>query len=462
MPRPSESSRSSAMLSPKRGRTKHIGKKDPPPPKRTRTGASSSQPAAQFDRTKFRNKGKEDRYIILLNWLFVPERQVLLEDGEIPLFTDVLDALNWWILASPADKYDPEVVREFYANAYPVDGDGEELAYRSWVRGKVILFDRDTIHALLHEPSGPADYDWINEVSTRFDDSTITRKQILRLLCIPGTPFSTNSDGQPLRLYRKHMTQLAQLWMMFLVHNVIPNSHVSSLPLPDCYLLYALMSGMKVDVAAIIARDIYKTVVRAGKKGALGFPSLITELCAQRGVDVNRTEKIKPPITLHYVIQNCKEERTPPQNPESHPPPPTTASFHPPSPALPHSEPTPSSSIEDQLRHLSLQNDHLARQNEHLGLQNEMLRQGQSLNVEKKKKKRRRLDPRSIDATVRMSPKREILAQARDPRPSEGTPPKRRTQLYSSPKRESVAWARAGQFQIKVAVPEQMQASFIH
>ncbi|CAL0329074.1 unnamed protein product [Lupinus luteus] len=61
-----------------------------------------------------------------------------------------------------------------------------------------------------------------------------------------------------------------------------------------------------------------------------------------------------------------------------------------------------------------------------------------------------------------MSPKREILAQARDPRPSEGTPPKRRAQLYSSPKRESVAWARAGQFQIKVAVPEQRQASFIH
>ncbi|CAL0333412.1 unnamed protein product [Lupinus luteus] len=211
---------------------------------------------------------------------------------------------------------------------------------------------------------------------------------------------------------------------------------------------------MKVDVAAIIARDIYKTVVRAGKKGALGFPSLITELCAQRGVDVNRTEKIKPPITLHYVIQNCKEERTPPQNPESHPPPPTTASVHPPSPGLPHSEPTPTSSIEDQLRHLSLQNDHLARQNEHLGLQNEMLRQGQvfqqqglysafqflspgnqfwgstdtftqqfpwpgSLNVEKKKKKRRRLDPRSMDATVRMSAKRETLAQARERRPSD-------------------------------------------
>ncbi|CAL0313553.1 unnamed protein product [Lupinus luteus] len=327
-------------------RTKHTGKKDPPPPKRTRTGASSSQPAAQFDRTKFRNKGKEDRYIILLNWLF----------------------------------FDPEVVREFYANAYLVDEDGEELAYRSWVRGKVILFDRDTIHALLHEPSGPADYDWINEVSTRFDDSTITRKQILRLLCIPGTSFSTNSDGQPLRLYRKHMTQLAQLWMMFLVHNVIPNSHVSSLPLPDCYLLYALMSGMKVDVAAIIARDIYKNVVRAWKK----------------------------------------EERTPPQNPESHPPPPTTASVHPPSLVLPHSEPTPSSSIEDQLRHLSLQNDHLARQNEHLGLQNEMLRQGQSLNVEKKKKKKEKIGSQKHGCYCQNVAQARDLAQAPCSRPSEG------------------------------------------
>ncbi|CAL0301254.1 unnamed protein product [Lupinus luteus] len=97
------------------------------------------------------------------------------------------------------------------------------------------------------------------------------------------------------------MTSLAQLWMMFLVHNVIPNSHVSSLPLTDCYLVYALMTGKKVDVAAIIAREIYKIVVRAGKKGTLGFPSLINELCAKRGVKVNRTEKIKTPITLHYI-----------------------------------------------------------------------------------------------------------------------------------------------------------------
>ncbi|CAL0299492.1 unnamed protein product [Lupinus luteus] len=72
---------------------------------------------------------------------------------------------------------------------------------------------------------------------------------------------------------------------------------------------------------------------------------------------------------LHYDMSDA--------NSGSHPPLPTTASVHPPSPGPPSSAPTPSFSIEEQLRHLSLQNDHLARQNEHLSLQNEMLRQGQ-------------------------------------------------------------------------------------
>ncbi|KAF1872280.1 hypothetical protein Lal_00028188 [Lupinus albus] len=59
-----------------------------------------------------------------------------------------------------------------------------------------------------------------------------------------------------------------------------------------------------------MATEIYKTTVKGGKKGTMGFPSLITSLCARQGVTVNRTEPIKKPITKQYIKQNCKAETT--------------------------------------------------------------------------------------------------------------------------------------------------------
>ncbi|KAF1878022.1 hypothetical protein Lal_00041771 [Lupinus albus] len=40
----------------------------------------------------------------------------------------------------------------------------------------------------------------------------------------------------------------------------------------------------------------------------MGFPSLITSLCARQGVTVNPTEPIKKLITKQYIKQNCREE----------------------------------------------------------------------------------------------------------------------------------------------------------
>ncbi|KAF1866223.1 hypothetical protein Lal_00024222 [Lupinus albus] len=142
--------------------------------------------------------------------------------------------------------------------------------------------------------------------------------EIVEQLCIPGRTVSANVDGRPKRIYRKDMTTLAQIWMIFCLHNVIPNSHVSSLPLYDCYLLYCILAGVEIDVARLMATKIYKVVVKGGKKGTMGFLSLITSLCARQGVQVCATE----PITKQYNKQNCKEDmvephgQQPPQEPQ--------------------------------------------------------------------------------------------------------------------------------------------------
>ncbi|KAF1884202.1 hypothetical protein Lal_00035269 [Lupinus albus] len=111
-----------------------------------------------------------------------------------------------------------------------------------------------------------------------------TNSDTMELLCITGRSYNTNCDGQPKRIYRKHMTTMAQIWMIFLLHNIISNTHVSSLLMHDCYLIYSILEELDIDVVQVMANEIYKTVAKGGKKGTIGFPSLITSLCARQGV----------------------------------------------------------------------------------------------------------------------------------------------------------------------------------
>ena len=45
---------------------------------------------------------------------------------------------------SPMAKYDPEIVMDFYANAWPTEEGVRDK--RSWVRGQWIPFDEDAIN----------------------------------------------------------------------------------------------------------------------------------------------------------------------------------------------------------------------------------------------------------------------------------------------------------------------------
>ncbi|CAL0302897.1 unnamed protein product [Lupinus luteus] len=204
-----------------------------------------------------------------------------MEMNEYPEFMTPLNVLKWDALANPPDKFDPKVVRKFYANAYPLEGG--EFVHKSWVRGKTILFDRDTINDLLNN-SFEAQEGVMCNFCMAFAKKEFTPTNTTVFLCVAGRSYSCNNDGQALRIYRKHMTRLAQAWMIFVLHNVQPNRHISSLPLLVCHLVLTILKGMTIDVFEVIAGEMFRTMVHASKKGSIGYPSLITELCSQQGV----------------------------------------------------------------------------------------------------------------------------------------------------------------------------------
>ena len=69
-----------------------------------------------------------------------------MRDGECQEFTGMLTLFNWWSIASLPEKFDPEIVKEFYANAFG----GKDTKSREKV---------STVCGI----RVPYDADWINE-----------------------------------------------------------------------------------------------------------------------------------------------------------------------------------------------------------------------------------------------------------------------------------------------------------
>jgi hypothetical protein len=83
---------------------------------------------------------------VIDNWNFIAERRVELRDGECQEFTGMLTLRNWWSIASLPEKFDLEIVKEFYANAFG----GKDTKTREKV-------------SIGREIHVPYDADWINE-----------------------------------------------------------------------------------------------------------------------------------------------------------------------------------------------------------------------------------------------------------------------------------------------------------
>src|SRR4051812_46788734 len=88
---------------------------------------------------------------------------------------------------------------------------------------------------------------------------------------------------------RKNMTQMAQLYTVFLLNNVMPRSHTSDLTIDMSCLLFWIMTGGEVDVAQNISEEIRIVAASGTKSGTkpsaqLGFPSLIMGHCRKAGV----------------------------------------------------------------------------------------------------------------------------------------------------------------------------------
>jgi len=104
---------------------------------------------------------------------------------------------------------------------------------------------------------------------------------------------------------RKYFTTLAQTWSVLSYNNLTPTSHTSDLNMDRARLVYSLVTGMYMNIGALISSQI--SSIAQSNSSRLGFPALITTLCRARGVTSHSLtyESLSPAINLDYIKKNC-------------------------------------------------------------------------------------------------------------------------------------------------------------
>jgi len=165
-------------------------------------------------------------------------------------------------------------VKEFYANAKITTSAAP--TFLSYVRGKRVPFDADTINEFL----GTQLADDVECQFSVLDDEGVAPGELIQALCLAGEGFHRGT------IQRGSRHPLAHFWSAFVHANISPCSHVFDLTEGRATILYTILTGRVMDVGQFIANEIHRCANTAGK-AALGHPSLITHLCSLAGVDIS-------------------------------------------------------------------------------------------------------------------------------------------------------------------------------
>ncbi|GAU37514.1 hypothetical protein TSUD_21190 [Trifolium subterraneum] len=250
--------------------------------KKQTTGGSSSR--VNFDATRFLGPIQFARFKDLEKRTIWGENVCrLTSTGDFARFVEIIEERGWVDLARPADVINFDLVREFYANAMPLD-DEDPVTFKTMVRGREIRFDRDTINDFLGQPSQlpPETYCAFTQsiAQGNWDISALTQS-LLR----PGHQLIWNTQKTyPVRAKKDDLTIHSKLLLHFTLHNVMPRSDTSDGTMKALQFMYYMENNLEIDIARVIASELREMVVtglrttRKKNNAALGFPGLIMGL----------------------------------------------------------------------------------------------------------------------------------------------------------------------------------------
>ncbi|PIN08698.1 hypothetical protein CDL12_18723 [Handroanthus impetiginosus] len=246
-------------------------------PKRRQAGEGSSAPS--FDNRHFISQAAEDHHNShVLKCRFVKERGLAGHE-------EIMHQRQWeGFMAKPEDG-NKTMVREFYANVKLNSLNNNRVL----VRGTTVDFSSSAVNNLFDAPivDEPNDFE-------AFIQHLPSWETISEVLCTAPPNWILNVHNEPVGIPRSSLTNEAWDWLRFINARLYPSSHLSEISKDRAILLYAILTGVPLNIGRYINGAILKSA-RGGMTISLYFPSLVTALCQQEGlVNLPGDELIQP------------------------------------------------------------------------------------------------------------------------------------------------------------------------
>ena len=236
--------------------------------KAKRVSASSSNPAFVFDQIKFKTVTNEQRFENVIQYRKIwPERQINLDELPLAVHTN-LQCRNWLSLCKDLQPPPVALIREFYSNLHIRSDDN----FGTWIRGQSFVTTKNDIS---NAPNVPRVRTPTYPYSERPPIS-----DVMTLLCGRSMTWGSNP-----RINSSELTELNYIFFRIACHNIFPISHVHTIPIERCFLLYAIVTDASICFPSLF----YQTLVGAHrskcKKHNLFFPVFIYRVLKLLGLE---------------------------------------------------------------------------------------------------------------------------------------------------------------------------------
>lgn len=168
-----------------------------------------------------------------------------------------------------------------------------------WIQGVQVQITSDAINDYFQTLTDRNEvYDEGFRISDNFHPQLRAMAAALRQngsdMWVPGTTELLHGELEP---------DMA-LWTVFIKHSLVPSTHRTVVSLETARILYAIMTGVQIDVGYFIFNSILKT--GCDTRCLLNFPCLITHFCRIAGImgAFNEAETEAPPADIGKKAYN--------------------------------------------------------------------------------------------------------------------------------------------------------------
>ncbi|MED6162490.1 hypothetical protein PIB30_070909 [Stylosanthes scabra] len=326
----------------------------------TRVRGSTSQQQPPLEIQLYETPAHEERGKILEERRALHERTIKFPKGE-DTFEERILARGWGFMYEPSIPINLSWVREFYANKTKKD------QWEIFLRGKKITYSVSSIEKTLNIPKfkGKCGY---SEISEAYNNKTLNMDEVLQVIGKEGATWweDPRNPVKPVRPKKKILNYEAWMWLKFIVCNINPTRHETTLSMEIVLLIYALMMDIPVCLASVMSYAMNADPTKT-KTHLLIFLMFITKWARDNNVPRFPGDVIvKIPKSQQFFSYGKWRE----DDEEVAPPiPPPAAPVDVPAPSVPSS---PEPSRKDLMRTL-WRNERIMRRHEQLTL---MLHQG--------------------------------------------------------------------------------------